>query len=906
MRPEVVDLFYQLAELSTEEQARYLADQNLDSETVREVEELLAHDRDSTDPLPRWIAAAAWREIQRLDSTGARCGAFRLVRVIGRGGMGVVYFAERVDGEVRQDAAIKLLSPGWTEANRERFLQEREILAGLAHPNIARLLDAGHLEDGQPYLTMEYVDGEPIDRYCAGKPAAEKLRLFLKVCGAVEYLHGRGLVHRDLKPSNILVAADGEPKLLDFGISKILDLAGDLTTTASRMLTPKYASPEQAAGRPVTTATDIYSLGAVLHELLTAGAPQGPSSTPAEWRGDLDLILRAALRPEAEARYRSVADFAADVRAVLESGRVRARNAYWRDRAQEWFGRRPVAAVLSAAAALAVGAAVWSRPGGAPAISPAPERLTANTVELPVQAAAISPDGKWIAYSDAIGIHLRGAAGGDTRVLPETAGHVLTGWTPDSESVRSTVQDGPTLQAMRVSLSGGAPTPAPAPDSWVASPDGKRRATFSAGAQRLIVQDTAGGDPHEIWRADPGLTFDDFIWAPNAREVAIVSSGGDGSTLELVDVDSGRKAVLVGEAGKLTIGAAVWLGPNRLILSTVERVHANSYNSNLWEVRLNVLRTLDTGGLRKLTAWTDFPIQPGSLTTDGKRVVFVRNFSQRDVYVAGIDAARSHLDAPRRLTLDLGDDYPTAWTRDSKSVILTSDRGGVSKIFRQDLRKPEATPIVDLAGTQILPRMTPDGESVLFCSIVPVTRECRIMRTPVAGGAPQFVGAIPQIGDFRCSRAGPCTVAERRGAKPGYDVYELDWKQGKGREIYRDPDGSFGTPDVSPDGRWLAAVSRSKIIIRSFATGAIAREIPVRGVTQLATLDYAPDGKGFYAGEFLPHESRQFYVDLAGRATLLWRQPGKSLIWSIPSPDGRKVAMLLYTTDSNVYMVDGI
>ena len=200
--------------------------------------------------------------------------------------------------------------------------------------------------------------------------------------------------------------------------------------------------------------------------------------------------------------------------------------------------------------------------------------------------------------------------------------------------------------------------------------------------------------------------------------------------------------------------------------------------------------------------------------------------------------------------------------------------------------------------------MAPDGKSVLFCGIVPKQRACRLMRSSLTGGAPELVDTIPAIGDFRCSRAGPCSVAESRGQNAGYIVYELDLSKGKGREIYRDSDKLSGTPDISPDGKWLATVAGTKIVIRSFATGAIAREIQVRGVTHLATLDYAPDGMGFYTGEFLPTEARQLYVDLSGAASLLWRQPGRSTIWSIPSPDGRSLAMLMYTTDANVYMLD--
>ena len=302
-----------------------------------------------------------------------RCGPFRLVSVIGRGGMGVVYFAERDDGEVSQRAAVKLLNPGWTDDNRERFLRERNILAALGHPNIAHLLDAGHLEDGQPYLAMEYVEGQPIDRYCEGLALQQKLELFLKVCAAVEYLHQQSLVHRDLKPSNILVTANGEPKLLDFGISKMLDLGGDVTAPDFRMLTPKYASPEQVSGSPVGRTSDIYSLGAVFHEILTGAPQETPSNRRApRLTGDLALVIRTALRPEPDARYQSVEQFAADLRAVLDSKPIRARKGDWIYRARKFAARRPFAIALSGvAAALALAA-------GAAGVVPLPSRFDRN------------------------------------------------------------------------------------------------------------------------------------------------------------------------------------------------------------------------------------------------------------------------------------------------------------------------------------------------------------------------------------------------------------------------------------------------------------------------------------------------------------------------------------------------
>jgi serine/threonine protein kinase len=316
---------------------------------------------------------------------GQRVGPYRVLSEIGRGGMGTVYRAIRDDDAFRKEVALKIVQGGLgSEYQRERFRQERQILATLDHPGVARLLDGGATEDGRPYLVMELVAGEPIDVYCArrGLAVRERLALFRQVCAAVQYAHQNLVVHRDLKPSNILVTADGAPKLLDFGIAKLLPApgsGGEATVTELRALTPYYASPEQVKGEPITTASDVYSLGVLLYELLTGRRPfelegriadqvmrlichddpERPSTAarraPAlardatatlearaatlaaaaaedarlrrarELRGDLDLIVMTALRKEPQRRYGSVQELAEDVRRYLAALPIRAR-----------------------------------------------------------------------------------------------------------------------------------------------------------------------------------------------------------------------------------------------------------------------------------------------------------------------------------------------------------------------------------------------------------------------------------------------------------------------------------------------------------------------------------------------------------------------------------------------------
>ena len=218
-------------------------------------------------PEPSWI--------------GRLIGVYRIVEQIGHGGMGEVYRAVRADGQYEMEVAIKLVRTGYGSSELlQRFLHERQILASLDHPNIARLYDGGTTEDGIPYLVMELIRGTPIDLYCDENDLGinERLRLFTQVCAAVQYAHQRLVIHRDIKPGNILVTKDGIPKLLDFGIAKFLNPSSGTETTVVRAMTPEYASPEQIRGEPITTATDVYSLGVVLYRLLTGHSPY-PANT---------------------------------------------------------------------------------------------------------------------------------------------------------------------------------------------------------------------------------------------------------------------------------------------------------------------------------------------------------------------------------------------------------------------------------------------------------------------------------------------------------------------------------------------------------------------------------------------------------------------------------------------------
>lgn len=377
-------LFHAVQEKAPEDRAAFLAENcNGDAEMQNAVSELLA----SAAKAENFIEHAAYEVLSEtlvaddpnISVAGKRIGAYKIVREINHGGMGTVYLAERDDNTFQKEVAIKIVRGGFYSPElRRRFYEERKILARLDHPNITKLLDGGTTDDGLPYYVMDYVEGLPLNQYSAqNNPSIdERLRLFGEVCAAVQYAHRNLVIHRDLKPSNILVTADGTPQLLDFGIAKVFqdDENAEATRTNLRVMTPEYASPEQISGSVITTASDVYSLGIILYELLTGsrpfhfttngleeiinvitrrepprpsqaiadrGLPTGDSESnvtrdardqqlrtngrriplseihPQSLRGDLDNIVLKALRKEPERRYATVEQFAEDIRRHL-------------------------------------------------------------------------------------------------------------------------------------------------------------------------------------------------------------------------------------------------------------------------------------------------------------------------------------------------------------------------------------------------------------------------------------------------------------------------------------------------------------------------------------------------------------------------------------------------------------
>lgn len=409
-RDRLKHLFAVARSLPPEQRDAFLAAAAADAPQVRdEVASLLQFDVEGDDPLehgPRTLVREVALGLVEPPAVGDLVGPWRIVDVAGRGGMGIVYRAVRADAAFDSVVALKFIHAGLESQELvARFGRERDVLASLDHPHIARLLDAGVTPRGTPYVAMEFVDGQSITRFAdrQGLDVDARLRLFCDVCDAVEHAHRHLVIHRDLKPDNILVTTGGQVKLVDFGLAKLLDDADDGVQTVTRLMTPTYASPEQLVGATLTTAADVYALAVVLYELLTgrlphpagerqrdlaavvrgdsprppsiaiaagaagAGARMPTTATTARWRrrlaGDLDAIVLKALRHAPGARYQTAVAFADDLRRHLEGRTVSARRGTWRYRATTFARRNVIGVAASAITAIALvagaGATWW-------------------------------------------------------------------------------------------------------------------------------------------------------------------------------------------------------------------------------------------------------------------------------------------------------------------------------------------------------------------------------------------------------------------------------------------------------------------------------------------------------------------------------------------------------------------
>ena len=976
MKPErwgkVESIFHKALEADENRRSSVIEDSCAgDEELRREVESLLAHHSDSASFIEK-PAFADQANIAKAPSTststaaprpdlkGVAVGHYRIVEEIGIGGMGVVYKAE--DTRLGRLVALKFL-PEHMAADSvalERFRREARALAALNHPNICTIYDIDAYE-GREFIVMEYLDGQTLAKYMAGRRAVGTelvAKLGMPIAEALGAAHSKGVIHRDIKPRNIFVTQSGLVKVLDFGVAKLVAKANQseattLTETHTIIGTLPYMSPEQLRGENLDTRSDIYALGVVLYEIATGQRPYSsslhgqlvdeilnrPASPPSSINKKLpakadDIILKC-LAKDPEDRYQTAKEIAVDLRHLgtqSTSGAVSAGTSNVRAGRKTWPWLLAAAAFTATLLVLLLVRFSGSR-GTRPPRELVQRQLTANSPDDPVLAAAISPDGKFLAYSDAIGFHLQLISTGETKQLtlppgltvasafsnaPATLGAPLS-WFPDGSKVLITTAthpgEPPSLWAISI-LGGAARKLREGAAAASFSPDGSQIAFLgdydSGSAKGIWVSTADGNDPRRIVAAQPGEAFNRVAWAPDGQRLAyskaLAGTGIFVSAIESVSLKGGPSTRILSSP---KLQGFCWLPDGRIVYSLRQSVYTGA-DSDLWEVRTITQTGEPTGHPRQLTNWPGFSFLGFTVTADGKQMEFLRFTAKAHVYVGELDAKGTHLNNTRRLTFDEHFEWPERWTPDSRAVVFSSDRDGSWDIFKQTLDKDDTAELLPLGpGPKYYSSFSPDDHWILYMALpearlpggsVPV----RIMRVPVSGGPPQLVLTALGTTDIHCTRA-PANLCVFDEQQQGHLVFtSVDPIKGRGRALATmEMEPSMTIPwDLSPDGSQIVLTREGRIRLLSLKSG-VTTDLAVRGWNSFGEVDWSADGNALFVSSQTPLDATLLRVDLRGEASALWHQKLNFLgTKGIPSPDGRHLAVAGYTTDSNVWMIE--
>ena len=843
---ELEAVFSELSELEPGERERGLS-------AVADVE-LREHARallDTSDAeLAEIIACTASSVLNTLEP--ARFGPWRVTGILGHGGMGAVYRAVRTDGVYEREVAIKIL-PSAVEnaAMRNRFRQERQILAGLDHPNIARMLDGGESQAG-PYIVLECVDGKDIVSYCNERNlnVQDRLRLLVPVCAAVHYAHSRGIIHRDIKPGNVLVKTDGTPKLLDFGIAKLVEQDAVHTVAGFQAFTPQYASPEQIRGGPVTAATDVYALGALLYELLTGACPHliksgdpaelvrvicerqvtPPSSVRRDLSREIDLILNKALQKDTSRRYASAELMAGDIERYLEGRSVLARPDSLINKGRT-FVQRHRTSVFAAASLLVIGILISAH---FLARSPA----TAQMVVMPITSfpgtegsPSFSPDGRELGFS----------WDGDNGAFDIYVKHLVSG------SLKR-VTYGPEHGVDAV---------------W--SPDGSRMAylRLKRDSTELVLR-TAEGKERTLATSTPPeqpamslygvFRYYSPAWSPSGNEIAMVGACPSlySACIYSVEASSGTKRLLTSPGTRM-------LG---------DRMPAFS--------------------------------------PDGSLLAFARSktLAVSDIYIQSLATRKL-----TRLTFDAAAIDGLTWSHDGREIIFSSERSGAPELWRKAIAGGPTQPIYVGAQRVLQPVISPDGNRL---AIVEDVTNQNIWRIPVHsngrdGSTPTKLISSSRLSDSpRYSPDGKhlAFASERSGT---WQIWVADADGSNAVAITSFDHGLTGSPSWSPDSRQIVFDSRQgdySAVYTISASGGTPHRITEETSDNMLP-SWSRDGHWIYfnsnrsgrheiwkkpaaggdAIQITTHGAYEPYESYDGRYLYYWKYEGSG-VWRIPVSGG--------------------
>jgi serine/threonine protein kinase len=922
--------------------------------------------------------------------TGKKVSHYRVLEVLGGGGMGVVYKAE--DLKLGRRVALKFLPDELTKdpVALQRLEREARAASALNHPNVCTIYEIAE-HAGHPFIVMELLEGETLREQITEqatehrRPILDKqIDLGIQISDALAAAHAHGIIHRDIKPANIFVTRTGVAKILDFGVAKLSQhvtpdenhdrprasgevqapqrieplLAKDLslTRTGLTMGTAGYMSPEQVRGDALDCRTDLFSFGLVLYEMATGRAAFGALTAPmmreAILNGEptpardinpdiperLALIIRRALEKDRLKRYQT----AAEIRTDLETLRRKAAP-------RRSFRMGMIAA--GGLALLAIGTSIiWPswRQAAVPAWPDVKlQQLTTNSWEYPVTGGAISPDGRYLAYTDTKGMHIKLVGTDDSQWVPKP--EALSGedvvweisssaWFPDSRrflamshpaTENQSAWSSLTSSIWTISVSGGAPHKLrDAALAWSVSLDGSSisfgKNKGKLGERELWLMGSNGEQARKILEVDDANAICCMYFFQDQTRVAYVTTDDSGDTLVARDLNGGPVTMLLKPLAMRAMGDFAWLPDGRLVYSDpCSFIVRFDTPCNYWIERFDTHSGELTERARRLTrvagAWLNSP----SATADGRIVAFQQSTGHGTAYVADLETGATGVRNARHFTLDEGDDAITDWTPDSETAIIVRSRADYYALYKQPLITGVPEPIVARADGGLIEEavLSPDAKWVIL-QIFPLRPSPgpgwprkQIWRVPIAGGALEQLFSVAPGSAFSCARAPStlCAVGEPSADRKQIIVSEFNPVSGlRGAEILRfdrypnpNDDEAPLAFALSPDGQWLSTspAPAGPLQILSLR-GEPTRVLPVKGLKVRAPAAWTPDGKGLIVTSFGVEEAVVLHLDLQANVQVLWKCESAQMCFGRPSPDSHHLGIYQTRLTSNIWMLE--